>query len=158
MATLCYTRRYTFLYVFHNPFVLSPLADMIVVFFIFHYINSLSFHHDIYARKKGKHKKIQLLPWLVFCRAKLQNFLLKYNPFPQNFPMKKIEKNTPLIKWKRHSKKLGRLQQSIFTTLLSQFFGSKKKEKQNLEFEKKRLLFKKKCRFFCDDWMLKKKN
>jgi len=30
--------RYTFLYVFHNPFVLSPLADMIVVFFIFHYI------------------------------------------------------------------------------------------------------------------------
>ena len=38
LATLCYTRRYTFLYVFHNPFVLSPLADMIVVFFIFHYI------------------------------------------------------------------------------------------------------------------------
>jgi len=36
---------------------------------------------------------------------------------------------------------LGRLLQSIFTTLLSQFFGSKKKKKQNLEFGKKGLLF-----------------
>jgi len=36
---------------------------------------------------------------------------------------------------------LGRLQQSIFTTLLSQFFGSKKKKKENLEFEKKGLHF-----------------
>jgi len=32
---------------------------------------------------------------------------------------------------------LGRLQQSIFTTLLSQFFGSNKKKKEILEFEKK---------------------
>jgi len=96
---------------------------MIVVFFIFHYI--------IPSQKKGKHKKIQLFPQLVFCRAKLQNFLLKYAPFPQNFPMKKIEKKHPTYKINKRGiqKKLGRLQQSIFTTLLSQFFGSKKKKK-----------------------------
>lgn len=131
LATLCYNRRYTFLYVFHNPFVLSPLADMIVVFFIFHYIIPSHFIMIYMLEKKGKHKKIQLFPQLVFCRAKLQNFLLKYAPFPQNFPMKKIEKNHPTYKINKRGiqKKLGRLQQSIFATLLSQFFGSKKKKK-----------------------------
>jgi len=50
--------------------------------------------------KKGKHKKILLLPRLVFCRAKLQNFLLKYTPFPSKFPYEKIEKNQPTYKIK----------------------------------------------------------
>lgn len=105
LATLCYNRRYTFLYVFHNPFVLSPLADMIVVFFIFHYIIPSHFIMIYMLEKKGKHKKIQLFPQLVFCRAKLQNFLLKYAPFPQNFPMKKIEKTQPTYKIKEAFKK-----------------------------------------------------
>jgi len=70
----------------------SCLLSLIWSLFFFHFplYNSLSHFIMIYMlEKKGKHKKIQLLPWLVFCRAKLQNFLLKYTPFPQNFPMKK---------------------------------------------------------------------